>query len=96
MRFIRKPEVKRLTGLSDTAIQIGEKAGTFPQSIPITENGGSVAWVEEEIEQWMENRVKLARAGKLKRVQYRPHVPTPGKRGPGRPRKNPLPEEETV
>jgi prophage regulatory protein len=59
--IIRKPEVRKRTGLSDTTIWRLERAGDFPRKVLLTE-GGSVGWVEAEVERWVQERVR--RAGK--------------------------------
>jgi prophage regulatory protein len=55
MRLLRLSEVLSRTGLgrSKTYEMIAE--GKFPQSVPLT--GRSVAWVEEEIDEWILARI---------------------------------------
>ncbi len=57
-RFLREPEVARLTGLSRTTRWRLERAGRFPRKRRISEN--AVAWVASEIENWMAERPEAA------------------------------------
>lgn len=50
-RLIRKQELKKLTGLSDTTIWRMEKLGQFPRRRKIA--GYSVAWLESEVLSWI-------------------------------------------
>jgi predicted DNA-binding transcriptional regulator AlpA len=67
-RLIRKPEVKLRTGLKNTALWEAMKDGKFPKSVRLSEDNvsnafgkgrycGAVAWVEAEIDQWIESRM---------------------------------------
>lgn len=53
-RFIRKPEVRKLVGLSDTTIWRLEKTGDFPKRKVISKK--SVAWSLAEVNEWMTSR----------------------------------------
>ncbi len=54
-KFIRLPQVKSITGKSKTSIYKDIKDGTFPKQYP---NGKqSVAWLESDIQKWIEERV---------------------------------------
>lgn len=55
MRLIRQIEVTRITGLSRASIYRQIDEGTFPKSVSI--GGRSVAWVEDEILEWVEARI---------------------------------------
>jgi prophage regulatory protein len=50
MRFLRLPQVQARVGLSPMTIWRREKARSFPRRVKLGPN--SVAWVEEEIDQW--------------------------------------------
>lgn len=52
IRFIRKKEVMRRTGLSSSSIYDLMSRSLFPQSIKLA-GGKSVAWLESDIEQWL-------------------------------------------
>jgi prophage regulatory protein len=55
--IIRKPEVKKRTGLSDTTIWRLERENLFPKRIQLTE-AGSVGWYETEVDRWVHDRVR--------------------------------------
>ena len=54
-KFIRLPEVISRTGYKRTSIYEKIAEGTFPA--PIKLGPRAVAWVSEEIEEWMDARV---------------------------------------
>ncbi|HGE8503016.1 AlpA family transcriptional regulator [Serratia ureilytica] len=54
-RLIRLPDVMSITGLKRSTIYLKMKGGDFPNSIPIGER--SVAWVEGEVNKWVENNI---------------------------------------
>ncbi len=58
MRFLRIDEVIDKVGLSRPTIWRLERVGQFPKRRQLGKN--SVAWVEDEIEKWMESRVVVA------------------------------------
>ncbi len=64
-RFIRLPEVLTRTGYGRTTIYRKMEDGSFPRSVKL---GGpleapnafdcrAVAWIEDEVEQWIESRI---------------------------------------
>ncbi len=53
-RFIREPEVKRITGLSRTTRWRLERKGEFPPRRQLSEN--AVGWLESEIRVWIASR----------------------------------------
>lgn len=55
LRFVRLPEVKEKTGLGETRILELEKTGQFPKRIKISDR--AVAWLESELDDWIERRV---------------------------------------
>ena len=65
-RFIRLPEVLSRTGYGRTTIYRKMEDGSFPRSVklggpPIDPNvfdSRAVAWIEYEIEQWIESRIE--------------------------------------
>jgi len=59
-RLIRLPEVKRRTGLSRSTIYDLMDRGVFPLSVQIGLR--MVAWVETEIDAWIERRIFDARS----------------------------------
>ena len=54
MRFLRIDEVIEKVGLSRPTIWRLEQTGEFPQRRQLGKN--SVAWLEEEVEEWMRKR----------------------------------------
>lgn len=56
MKFLRRKEVERKTGLSRSTIYANMALGTFPKTVKI--GNRAVAWVEADIDDWMLSRVK--------------------------------------
>lgn len=54
-RFLRLSEVIERTGLSRSAIYLSISQGNFPANINL--GARSVAWLESEIDTWMQNRI---------------------------------------
>ncbi len=59
MRLIRMKEVMHLTGLSRPSVYRLMKDGTFPNSIDLGER--SVAWVDDEVHEWIDQKIHNAR-----------------------------------
>ena len=59
-RFIREPEVHRITGLSRTTRWRLEQVGRFPRKRKLSDN--AVGWLASEIEAWMAERVEASAA----------------------------------
>ena len=65
-RFIRLPEVLSRTGFGRTTIYRKMEDGSFPRSVklggpPIDPNAfdsRAIAWIEDEVEQWMKSRIE--------------------------------------
>lgn len=57
-RFLRLPDVKRIVGYGRTAIYQKIKLGEFPRPYPL--GARAVAWLSDEIESWVESRIKAA------------------------------------
>ena len=65
-RFIRLPEVLSRTGYGRTSFYRKMEEGTFPRSVklggppidPRVFDSRAVAWIEDEVEQWMESRIE--------------------------------------
>lgn len=55
--IIRKREVLKRTGLSDTTVWRLEKSGDFPKRVLLTQ-GGSVGWIETEVDRWVHDRIR--------------------------------------
>ena len=57
MRVLRLREVMHLTGLSRSTIYVYMNNERFPKSINL--GARSVGWIEHEIEEWIEDKVRL-------------------------------------
>ena len=65
-RFIRLPEVLTRTGYGRTSIYRKMEEGTFPRSVklggppidPRVFDSRAVAWIEDEVEQWIESIIE--------------------------------------
>ena len=57
-RLIRIREVMNLVGLSKSHIYHLAAHGRFPKSIPLVPGGTSVAWIETEIEDFINQQIK--------------------------------------
>lgn len=55
-RFLRLADVKQRTGLSRSTIYLNISQGTFPRNINL--GSRSVAWLESEVEGWMQGRIE--------------------------------------
>jgi prophage regulatory protein len=62
MRIIKREEVSHKTGLERSAIYQRVKLGTFPRQVQMGPK--SVGWIEEEVEQWIAERVAVRDARK--------------------------------
>jgi prophage regulatory protein len=69
--IIRRAEVLKRTGLSNTTLWRLERDSNFPHRVQLTE-AGSVGWVEAEVDRWVHERVRaggkrppLAERGKV-------------------------------
>jgi prophage regulatory protein len=57
-KLIRIKSVVNLTGLSKSYIYDLCKKGLFPKSMQLVPGGTSVAWVECEIRDWIDQRIQ--------------------------------------
>ena len=65
-RFIRLPEVLTRTGYGRTTIYRKMEDGSFPRSVklggPLEDtnvfDSRAVAWIEDEVDQWIESRIE--------------------------------------
>lgn len=58
-RLLRRKQVEEKTGLSCSSIYQAMQEGTFPK--PISIGPRAVAWVDNEIESWIDEKIRLAR-----------------------------------
>ncbi|EJR0961158.1 TPA: AlpA family phage regulatory protein [Vibrio parahaemolyticus] len=56
MRFLKLKEVMQKTALSRSAIYRKMDEGSFPKSVSLGDR--AVAWIESEVEEWMEERLQ--------------------------------------
>lgn len=59
--ILRKKTVLSLCGLSNSGLYDAIKRGVFPPPIRLCESGRAVGWIEEEVQQWIENRIEASR-----------------------------------
>ena len=65
-RLIRLPEVLSRTGFGRTSIYRKMEDGSFPRSVkldgppkdPEAFDSRAVAWIEDDVDQWMESRIE--------------------------------------
>ncbi|KEZ75601.1 helix-turn-helix transcriptional regulator [Salinisphaera hydrothermalis] len=58
-KILRRPAVRAKTGLSDSTIYLRISQGRFPA--PISLGGRAVGWLEHEIDEWLEARIRDSR-----------------------------------
>ncbi|MCE8050270.1 AlpA family transcriptional regulator [Halomonas daqingensis] len=56
-RLLKRPEVREKTSLSDSELYRQIAVGSFPRPIRLTPNGRAVAWLESEVDAWIESRL---------------------------------------
>ncbi len=61
--LIRRPEVLRITGLSQSSMYELINAGAFPKPIPLFTGSRSMGWVLGEVEEYVANRICHTRCG---------------------------------
>jgi len=54
-KLVRLPDVKEITGLSRSSVYAKIADGSFPQPIPIGKR--AVAWIEGEVQDWIERQI---------------------------------------
>lgn len=54
-KLLRLKQVMDITGLSRSYVYELAKQGKFPKSVKLSEK--SVAWVEKEVKEWVEQRI---------------------------------------
>ena len=62
-RLLRAKEVAQRTGLSTAYIYLLASEGRFPQSINLVPGGTSKAWIESEVNDWIDSRINSGRGG---------------------------------
>ena len=61
--ILRLPAVQKRTGLSRSTIYLRISEGGFPK--PISLGGRAVGWIEEEINDWLNQQIKASRESVL-------------------------------
>ncbi|MHA3026748.1 helix-turn-helix transcriptional regulator [Chromohalobacter israelensis] len=61
--LVRRAEVLRRCGISNSTLHRRLKAGEFPA--PIQLGPRAVAWVEEEVDDWIAQRIAASRSGEV-------------------------------
>lgn len=61
-RFIRFREVHKKVGASKATLYRWMQRGTFPRPYPLDDWGHSVAWLEEEVDSWINDRIAARKA----------------------------------
>ena len=72
-RLIRLPEVLSRTGYGRTSIYRKMEEGTFPRSVklggpleaPNAFDSRAIAWIEDEVEQWIDSRIEERDLGNI-------------------------------
>ena len=59
VEILRRPQVEARTGLSRSTIYARIQDGTFPR--PISLGSRAVGWLEHEIDNWLDRRIKASR-----------------------------------
>jgi prophage regulatory protein len=59
LKLIKRTEVEAITSLKRSSIYAKMSEGTFPK--PIKLGSRSVAWIEAEVQEWVENRIQESR-----------------------------------
>lgn len=58
--ILRLPDVQKRTGLSRSTIYLRISEGSFPK--PISLGGRAVGWIEKEVDEWLNEKIKASRA----------------------------------
>ncbi len=56
-RLIRMKQVQHLTGLSRSYLYDLSSRGLFPASVSLVPGGSSKGWVEQEVHDWISQRI---------------------------------------
>jgi prophage regulatory protein len=65
--ILRRPDVEKRTGLSRSSIYAYMEKGEFPKPIKLGTEGGTVGWLEHEINAWIHDAIERTR-GKTERA----------------------------
>lgn len=70
-KLIRRRSVMERVPFSKASLYRLIKLGQFPKPYPLDEKGRSVAWLEEEVDAWIEQKIAAGSAG-ANREEARP------------------------
>jgi len=61
-RLIRRPEVKSITGLTDSVLDRAVRSGQFPKPVPLLPDPKcrAVGWSEIAVQAWVAERLAVA------------------------------------
>ena len=62
IKILRLPSIIELTGLSRSSIYLRISKGEFPA--PVSLGGRAVGWVEEDVENWLCEKIEASRGVK--------------------------------
>lgn len=74
-KYLRASQIVELTGLSRATIYAMEKKGDFPKKIPL--GARAVAWIESEIEAWLDERKLAIKTGREAKPGVKPTTEPP-------------------
>jgi len=60
--ILRLPAIKARTGLSRSTIYLRISKNEFP--VPISLGGRAVGWLEEDVENWLAEKIEASRSAK--------------------------------
>lgn len=63
-QFLKLPVVCNRVALGRSSIYAKISKGEFPSPVHLSDNGRAVAWIEAEVDEWMERRVAESRGAK--------------------------------
>jgi prophage regulatory protein len=61
IRMLKRKDVEQMTALKRSRLYAMTAAGKFPKPIKLSER--SVAWIESEIQAWINDRIAASRGG---------------------------------
>jgi prophage regulatory protein len=66
---LRRPEVKKRTGLQDTALTDAIERGEFPAPLKVSDHGRTCVWLEVEVDAWLEQRIAKREQDRKRRAR---------------------------
>lgn len=76
-QFIRLPRTLQRSTVSKATLYRWMQKGMFPRQYPLDDNGRIVGWLEDEVEEWVEQRIAARKAG-MSREQVTESESKPG------------------